>query len=270
LDLIKLTLNTSGINFSLWCLLRSFMSTHISAASDPYYLAKEEVDKNLFQIQQKLKTWDSLYTTASSDKFLAHHNKLLDELKHAIDDLNELENAVKAIEKNPQKFAHCTPYELDQRRNWLQKSKQTWKSVNDKITSPVVKSKIEADKRKAAADLAELERQKKLHAKENDERIDRARTTQSQIIAKQDEDLTELSQAATRLGEAAVAINYELKDQERMLNDLDHEVDRQREKMNFVMRKTAQLLKTNDSNQICLILSLTGIAILLIMINVTF
>ena len=244
----------------------------VSAASDPYYVAREEVQKSVNELQEKAKRWEDLFigNTAKANTFAELHKSIIRESGILDTDLKQIEGTIKAVERNPARFPHCTPYELDQRRQWLTGCRSKVKIVSDRINSPTVVAKIEQDKRKAEADQAEADRYKRIAEKDNENKIEKTKQSHKQIMARQDQDLTDLAKATTRLGEAAVTINYELQDQQRMLNDLDREVDRTTEKMNYITRKTAQLLKTTDTRQIYMIFVLTCICALLFLINIYF
>jgi hypothetical protein len=136
--------------------------------------------------------------------------------------------------------------------------------VRNAMDSPDVRRKIESD---------EL----KLKRSVNDENlgagtsIERGNTTfvrgQQQVtreaISQQDVALDDLGNAVDRLGIMGAAINEELKDQNRLLDDLDKDLDDAGEKMNFVMAKLSTLLKTKDSCQIWTIVILAVILIVL-------
>jgi len=90
--------------------------------------------------------------------------------------------------------------------------------------------------------------------------------TYQDFIKQQDDQLDEISDIAQRLQVQASTINQELQDQNAMIRQLDTEVDMNLEKMNFVMKKLAKLMKTNDSKTLCTILILLGILIVLFML----
>merc|ERR550525_1506196 len=92
----------------------------------------------------------------------------------------------------------------------------------------------------------------------------RQRQEQAQLIAQQDEALTLLSQSAQRLNETARTINTELQDQQKMLEELDEDIDKETEKLNFVMKRVGRLLKTSDKGQLCLIVGLFVLLIVLV------
>merc|ERR1712135_165010 len=91
----------------------------------------------------------------------------------------------------------------------------------------------------------------------------RQRQEQAQMMANQDEQLTELSKTAARLGDTARVINTELQDQQRMLDELGDDIDKETEKLNFVMKRVGRLIKTSDNKQICIIMALFALACLL-------
>merc|ERR550525_74046 len=92
----------------------------------------------------------------------------------------------------------------------------------------------------------------------------RQRQEQAQLIAQQDQDLTLLSQSAQRLNETARTINTELQDQQKMLEELDEDIDKETEKLNFVMKRVGRLLQTSDNKQLCLIIGLSILMVVLI------
>ena len=47
-----------------------------------------------------------------------------------------------------------------------------------------------------------------------------------------------------------------LHDQQKMLEELDEDIDRETEKLNFVMKKIGRLLKTSDHKQLCVVIAL--------------
>ncbi|XP_058515643.1 uncharacterized protein LOC131479013 [Ochotona princeps] len=86
------------------------------------------------------------------------------------------------------------------------------------------------------------------------------------LLRQQDYQLQELSQSAERLHETACTINRELEDQQRMLDELDENLDQQAAQMNFLLRRMGRVLKTNNVRQLCLILWLSGLALLLFLL----
>ena len=88
------------------------------------------------------------------------------------------------------------------------------------------------------------------------------------LIKQEDQQLDEIGELAYRLHNHANIINDELKDQGVIIDNLNKEVDENVEKMNFVMKKLAKLLKTSgniytDSKTLCTVMILMGIVVVL-------
>lgn len=132
------------------------------------------------------------------------------------------------------------------------------------MDSPNIRRKIEEDDLRAKRSTADPD----LGATTN---IERGNTTfvrgqqqmTHEMINQQDQALDSLGQAVDRLGDMGRSINVELKDQNRMLNELDNDLDDAGKKMNFVMAKLSVLLKTKDGCQIWTIVILSVILIVL-------
>ena len=71
---------------------------------------------------------------------------------------------------------------------------------------------------------------------------------QEDLVKQEDQQLDEIHELALRLHNHANIINTELKDQHVIIEKLNSEVDENLDKMNFVMKKLAKLLKTNGNS----------------------
>jgi predicted PurR-regulated permease PerM len=90
--------------------------------------------------------------------------------------------------------------------------------------------------------------------------------SQQDMIKQQDEQLDEIGNIANRLVHHAGSINDELKMQEHMLKRMEDDVDKNLEKMNFVMKKLGKLLKTSDTKTLCTIICLLVTLVVLMML----
>lgn len=187
------------------------------------------------------------------------------ELKSAEKQMRDLTLTVDLVQRDRAQFAHIDDYELDQRTTYIGETKKTLAGISAAFKSDEVKRKVLADERAGlstaqganlgATSSEAMEDTHFIHDKQAEARM---------IMAEQDEDLAELGLGVDRLNEMSSNIHQELQVQNRMLNDLDRDLDEAAEKMNFVMGKLAKLLKTKDSCQIWTVVLLTLILILLI------
>lgn len=256
--------------------LKSFISIHekfskmTSAASDPFYVARDAVNQSVADIQVSVRKWETyLASDTSSSKVFAEATKqLLEDVDRLEEDLSVIDSSIRVVESNPSRF-HLRPGELESRKQWASNQNRTCGEIRNKVNGPQAKAKIEADKKKAGAAAAEQSRQKRAAEESNNANINSSQQVHQQIMNQQDETLTELARVTDRLGQTAVVINHELQDQERLLSELDRDIDRQAEKMNYVMGKMAKLLKTSDTKQLILVLVLVVVAFFLFMWNMS-
>eukprot|EP00914_Ancora_sagittata_P014252 GHVO01027803.1.p1 GENE.GHVO01027803.1~~GHVO01027803.1.p1 ORF type:complete len:115 (-),score=8.80 GHVO01027803.1:372-716(-) len=94
--------------------------------------------------------------------------------------------------------------------------------------------------------------------------IRNAREQHQLMLEHQDDQLHDLALSADNLNQTALAINTELAEHQRMLSELDRDVDAQSGRMHTVMGKISKVFATSDTKQLCLILWLFVIFLILL------
>jgi len=207
--------------------------------------------------------------TARSRRFQEVHAEISGELVNLDLDLKDITATISMVEEhrdNP-KFNYVSASEISSRKDFVRASLAAVREIQDTVAGRSAQAKIEADKRQvlqAGSSRGSGQAPDRRVEQENEDFLSRQRQDQQRMIQSQDETLTEISKSAQRLGEAARTINLELQDQQQMLEDLDKDVDKETEKLNFVMKRMGRLLKTGDSKQLCLIIGLFVLMIVLI------
>ncbi|EUD71397.1 syntaxin-plants SYP6 [Plasmodium vinckei petteri] len=161
-----------------------------------------------------------------------------DEIKYLNKDVDDLENSIDVVKKNTHKFNISTE-EIENRTKSLKNIRSILNDVESDLTNTVLSP--------------------------NNYMMDDYNNI---AINKQNDDLEELAESAERLHNAAITINTELKDQQRLLDELESEMDNSNEKMNFVTKKISDYLQTNNPKILSLILYLTGISFFLLFVLV--
>ena len=240
-----------------------------TAASDPYYVARDAVNQSISEVQASFRRWEQSLgdSSLSSRSFQDSTKGLIDDVDRLEEDLSVIDSSIRVVETNPTRFP-LKAGELDARKQWSLTQHRVCADIRTKVNGPQAKAKIDADRKKAALVEAEQSRLKKQSQEANESSISSSKQVHQQIINQQDETLTELARVTDRLGQTAIVINSELQDQQRLLSELDRDIDRQSEKMNYVMGKMAKLLKTSDTKQLVLVIILVIISVLLFMWNV--
>merc|ERR1719284_881304 len=139
--------------------------------------------------------------------------------------------------------------------------------MQDSVQGPETLKKFELGRQQLIASNNSQANQRMHH--ENDALIAREKQEQTRIIAKQDEQLIDLSKTVQRLGDNAKTLHTELHDQQRMLSMLDDDMDKETERLNFVMKRMGRLLKTSDTKQLCVIIALIVLFIILLFLVIT-
>lgn len=242
----------------------------LSPASDPYYEAQDEVKSAIKNMQSMHGNWKRLLdseNTARSQRFQDAHAELAGELQQLDMELQDISATISMVEGNRAAFSGVNDAEVAARKRFVAESRRTVKQYKDEVTGQRTLSKLESDKKSSlmgSSASASNSGARQGNSKDNQDFLNNQRETQMQIMATQDEDLTQISASAQRLNNSAQIINTELKEQQKMLEELDDDLDKQTEKLNFVMKRMGKLLKTSDNKQLCLIIGLTCLMVFLI------
>lgn len=247
----------------------------LSATTDPYYVAKEEVEQALKKVKSMHSNWKSILdneNTAKSNKFQELHVEIAGELRQLEFDFQDITATINMVEENRQRFKFDDA-EINARKDFVQANRAAAKAVSDSINGAHAEAKMASDRRdllmsQQQARKAAEDRQSSTH-RENEAFINRQRQDQQLIVQQQDEALAELSKSAERLGNTARTINIEIQDHQRMLQELDEDIDRETEKLNFVMKRMGRLLKTSDNKQLCVIIGLVILMIILLFLVIS-
>jgi len=239
-----------------------------SAAADPYYVAKEEVEGAIKRTQEMHNEWKRLLyseNTAKSQRFQTVHTEISGDVRQLDFDLQDIEATIKMVEDNRARF-QISEAEIGSRKGFVSKSRGQVREMQASLSSSSATSKLEADKRQVllAKQGSRNQDPNSAVARQNQGFLEQERQSQAQIIRKQDETLDQIASSAARLQQGAQSINLEIKEQQKMLEELDEDIVRETEKLNFVMKRIGRLLQTGDNKQICLIIALFILMIVLI------
>eukprot|EP00744_Colponema_vietnamica_P011768 GILI01016531.1.p1 GENE.GILI01016531.1~~GILI01016531.1.p1 ORF type:complete len:245 (-),score=66.71 GILI01016531.1:49-783(-) len=234
---------------------------------DPFYVARDQVQDSINKVQKMFDSWQDMLNntnTAKNMDFERRQRQITDEIEGIQEDLNDLDATIDAADRQRAKF-HMDVNEIDNRRRFVQNSRRALKQITDSLGSQQTLAKVERDKRELLAERQKprVEKKSAIQSSNNDF-LDQHKQQQTMLIREQDDQLDELALAVDRLGTIAGAVNVELDEQRVMLEDLDRDVDKATEKMNFVMKRLGKLLKTSDKGKIITIIVLIAILVLML------
>ncbi|KAF0700229.1 Aste57867_9238 [Aphanomyces stellatus] len=258
-------------------------ATGPSASGDPYYVFKEYVDvswllslssrtttreleSKVSAINHTYKRWKQILdggSTSPTKEFPKMTDDLKKDVVSAERSLGFLEQSIRAIETDRAKYAHIDRVELSARKSFVSTTRHELMSISAEVSSDVVKSRVQKEERK-------LVRASSSQQVPPSPSIDRKgilvdeKARQQQIVQEQDANLDQLGESVGRLGHVAVAINTEIKSQNKMLEDVEMDMDDTQERMNFVMLRMSRMLKTKDTCQLSGILVLSAVLVVLV------
>jgi hypothetical protein len=202
--------------------------------------------------------------TANNPEFNVLRKALAKDVRVAEKDVSGLRQAIDVVSANRHKFPLITDAELEGRREFVFTSVAQINEVRTKMESESARDKMAQDEQRAKAfDVINPAGGSPLQ-NENARFINNQVAEQKYMMGEQDQALDGLSSAVDRLGALGKEVNIELKEQNRMLDELEDDLDDAGNKMNIVTAKLAKLLKTKDGCTIWTVVILTLIFVILL------
>lgn len=175
---------------------------------------------------------------------------------------------VQLVDSDREKFPHINDQELYERRTLCETSAGRLHRAKQESNSEAVKAKLLADERakalRRAGDLGATNDAER----ENTNRIVDSQARTSLLMQHQDDTLDELDAAVTRVGRMADGIHDEIGQQNKMLTEMESDLDEAEEQLGLVMGKLSKFLQTKNNGELYTILVLFGIMMLLLLLVV--
>ncbi|XP_062515032.1 syntaxin-6-like [Corticium candelabrum] len=244
---------------------------------DPFFVVRDEVTQSLKNSEQLYERWRVLLdspATAGGQEYDWVTGELKNSLKSIEWDLEDLDETIRAVERNPAKF-RLDADEIQKRRQFVTEMRQEVKRIADHTNSSATKAKIEQSRRKdlmgssggSGKAQSRYQRLDNELERNNQDFIEEQLQQQQQMINQQDEQLDVVGQSVGVLKQMGEQIGDELEEQAVMLDDLDNDMDRTDNKLKGVMRKVDRALKlSDDKKQCCVILVLVIIIVVIVIL----
>nr|XP_005994382.1 PREDICTED: syntaxin-10 isoform X2 [Latimeria chalumnae] len=218
---------------------------------DPFFVVKGEVQKTVNTSRGLYQRWCELLqetNIVSKEEFDWTTNELRNSLRSIEWDLEDLEETISIVESNPKKFK-IEASELNERRAFVERTRETVKEMKDHISSPSALAMAERKNRQSlmAGDLkSRLYTDQYNHLDEdllatNSRYIEDQQAQQQLIMDQQDEQLELVSGSIGVLKNISGRIGEELDEQAIMLDDFGHEMDNTQSRMDGILKKMAKV-----------------------------
>lgn len=242
-----------------------------SALADPFYTIKDVLEGDIRALRSRFDEWQSLLNsvnTATDAGFRVKADEFGRALAKNEDGCRKLKTAVANIPKNRIRFAHVDDRELEKRRVLVEELEAPLNAMRAAFHGREAKAKLDADSRRelharATAEADAAARGAGSHARANADYLREQGQAQATLRREQDLALGSLSGSLSRVNEMAVTISSELKEQEKILGDVETSMDAAQGKMDGAIAGIEKLLKTKDKCQLMTICGLTLVFILL-------
>ncbi|AQL08974.1 Syntaxin-61 [Zea mays] len=245
----------------------------MSSAQDPFYIVREEIQESIDKLQSTFHRWEQ--TASNTGEYVHLTKELLISCESIEWQVDELEKTISVASRDPAYYG-LDEVELSRRRNWTGSShKQLTMYLNllhgssqfmhEHIQVGTVKRAIEKGKSNAATSkYQDTSRTNHYSAQDNDDFLSSESDRQLLLMRQQDEELDELSESVQRIGGVGLTIHEELSGQERILNDLSLEMETTSNRLDFVQKRVAMVIKkAGIKGQIMLIVFLIVLFIIL-------
>ncbi len=242
------------------------------AQQDPYFGVRDNVKAQCERMKAKNSKFHDMLrncNTASNLEFKDLRKALVKDTKQVEKQLKDLKGAIEMVEANRAKFPGISNPELGERKVFVDDMTYMVTEVKKGMETQSVRQKLMKDETEARmAKQRSMPTASLPKDASNESFIRNQRQQTHQIIDQQDVALTDLGASVDRLGDMGRGINEELREQNRMLDELDDDLDEAGNKMNFVMAKLAKLLATKDGCMLWTIIILTLLLVVLVALTI--
>lgn len=221
----------------------------MSSAQDPFYIVKEEIQESIDKLQTTFHQWEQ---TPSNTGERVHLSKALVAGCESTEwQVDELDKAIAVAARDPSWF-RIDEVELEKRRRWtstardqvctVRKAIEAGREQSNSVSTSLIGVRKELmripNDRSHPAGISN-----QYSAQDSDDFISSETDTQLLLIKRQDQELDELSASVERIGDVGLTIHEELIGQERILDELNLEMDSTANKLDFVQKKVAHVMK---------------------------
>lgn len=251
----------------------------MAGVADPFYHVKDEVLSAVDSVSNMYDKWKDLldnHNTAETDEFRETTNDLSKAMNMMDVDLDALAETVSIVEMTnneckrngkPPKF-NLPDDELASRKRFIKDIRNRIKEIREELTSPQTRNKIERDRRAVLlSNQPELDSARDLRG---DLMIEQEKEEQELLIREQDDIMDDIAEDVGRLHEVSLQMNAEMKDQTKILEDVNKDMTNLSGRVKAANNKLTELIETTLSTKqkLCLIVFLMITFVVLLFLTI--
>ncbi|KAM4084127.1 hypothetical protein ACJW30_08G109900 [Castanea mollissima] len=238
------------------------------SAQDPFYVVKEEIQESIDKLQSTFHQWEHIPSNTGERVNLI--KELLAGCESIEWQVDELDKTIAVAARDPAWYG-IDEVEIEKRRRWtgtahtqvrsVKKAVEAGKELNGTSSTSVNGMHRELMRLPKSH---QTDRSNQYAGEDDDDFIASESDRQLLLIKQQDEELDELGASLVRIGDVGLTIHDELLGQEKILDDLGMEMDSTSNRLDFVQKKVAMVMKkAGIKGQIMMILFLVVLFIVL-------
>ncbi|MCO5590402.1 hypothetical protein L7F22_044372 [Adiantum nelumboides] len=234
----------------------------ITAAQDPFYLVKEEVQGLVNSVQKSFKKWEQLLPGSLEGSQLGRD--IVTDCASIDWQVDELDKAIAVAERDPARYG-LDSAEIAQRKRWTGFTQNQIGAIKKAVLDSQSFGPARVEMMRMPLNASS---QKVNLATSHDEDFYTSESDRQVLLMKeQDQDLDELSASVERLGDVGLTIHDELISQDRIIDDIGREMDKTTNRLDFVQKKVAHVIKrAGAKGQIMMIIFLVILLLVLILL----
>ncbi|KAF9397332.1 hypothetical protein BGX21_008974, partial [Mortierella sp. AD011] len=215
-------------------------------------------------------------TSADNEELVKTKEELLQIISNVEQDLEDLDDAVKAVIENPQRF-NLTTRESNARKQFVDQTKRKVHEMRTTLEKPVKIGSAQIDRLALLEDVGTSSprgyqkpsrRENAMYS--NSKFVEQEAQQQQILLEEQEQQLDGVMNTVINMREIALTMNGELQDQSMLLDDLDEHVDRTSGSLRKAMKRMNHFIKQNEeSKSSCCIGILIIVLIIMLILVIT-
>ncbi|KAK8524502.1 hypothetical protein V6N13_015521 [Hibiscus sabdariffa] len=248
----------------------------MSKAQDPFYIVKEEIQESIDKLQSSFHQWERI---RPDDEERRHLTKQLlancESIEWQLFDfmkVDELDKAISVAARDPSWYG-IEAVELENRRRWTSNARTQVGNVKKAVVAGKENGNTASAMHRELMRLPnshQPDRSNLYSTEDNDDFIASESDRQMLLIKQQDEELDELSASVERIGGVGLSIHEELLAQEKIIDDLGNEMDSTTNRLDFVQKKVAMVMKKASAKGQCMMILFLLVLFIILFILVFF
>ncbi|XP_058099134.1 syntaxin-61-like isoform X2 [Magnolia sinica] len=221
----------------------------MSSAQDPFYIVKEEIQGSIDKVHTTFHQWEHI--PSNTGEWVHLTKELVAGCESVEWQVDELHKAISVAARDPASYG-IDEVELEKRRRWTNNARAQVRNMRKTVEAGKEQSNLVntglSGMRQELMPVSngrpyQAGRSDQYNTQHNENFISAETDRQLLLIKQQDEELDELTASVQRIGGVGLTIHEELAGQGRILDELSLEMDGTMNRLDFVQKKIALVMK---------------------------